>query len=68
MKKPKDDQVQGQTDFGMNTVTWQRMCVPLRQKYTIQENISAKHQWRRKSVVSEIVHIKAGYILNIRIE
>ena len=33
-----------------------------------QENIDAKHQWRRESVVSEIEHITAGYILNIPIE
>ena len=27
-----------------------------------QENIDAKHQWLRKSVVSEIEHIAAYYI------
>ena len=29
-------------------------------KKCLQENIDAQHQWRRKSVVSEIEHITAG--------
>ena len=31
MKKPKEEQTQGQTDFDMNTVRQQRLCASLRQ-------------------------------------
>ena len=32
MDKPKNEQAEGRTDFGMNTVMWQMSCVSLRQK------------------------------------
>ena len=51
-----------------NSFSYDRLGCNLYTGNVLQENIDAKHQWRPKSLVSEILHIIAGYILNIRIE
>ena len=33
--KPKHEQAQERTDFGMNTVRWQRLCLSLRQENAV---------------------------------
>ena len=44
--KPRDEKAQGRTDFGMNTVWWQTLCVSLRQQNFIAgRNIFSKKKF-----------------------
>ena len=48
MYKPKDKQAQGRTDWGMNMVTWQRLCVSLRQQNALANALASIDIYNKK--------------------